>query len=889
VGRAPTETAEAAAWYKQDTAGLFKELGTSAAGLTAAEAAARLAKYGPNSLKEKPKRSPLAMFLDQFRDFMILVLIGAAAVSGAIGEALDTVIILAIVLLNAVMGFIQEYRAQKAMEALKKMAAPAASVLRGGAPASIKACDLVPGDLVLLEAGSVVPADLRLIECASLKAEEAALTGESLSVEKHALPIPQDGLALGDRRNMAFSGTAVSYGRGKGVVTATGMATELGKIAGMLQEEEEVQTPLQARLTVFGKKLAWAILGICAIVFFAGLARGEKAALMFLTSVSLAVAAIPEALPAVMSIALALGAAKLVKQNALIRKLLAVETLGSVTHICSDKTGTLTQNKMTAQEVYLAGTPLKTGAAVPPEMAPLHAMLLKAGALNNDSRRGADGWLGDPTETAFCALAEAAGLEKAALDTAHPRLAELPFDSERKMMTTFHSGALDGGKGAFFSVTKGAAENLLENASGFLTGAGTSPEGKEAAQAAAEEMAARGLRVLGLAFKTWETLPGKGNPAGEKELIFIGLVGLEDPPRPEAAAAVAECGEAGIIPVMITGDHPVTARSIAERLGIIKPGDAAAMLTGSELGALGDEEFLRRVEEVRVYARVAPEQKLRIVKTLQEKGHFAAMTGDGVNDAPALKRANIGIAMGITGTDVSKEAAHMILLDDNFATIVKAVKEGRRIYDNIRRFVRYVLACNSGEIWTIFLAPFLGLPIPLLPIHILWINLVTDGLPGLALASEPAEPDIMRRPPRPPGESLFSGGLGAHVLWVGLLIGGVCLAAQYWGLSTGRDHWQTIVFTVLCLSQLGQALAIRSEKRLLWELGLFTNRPLLYAVGVTIGLQLAVIYTPWLNRLFRTSPLSPAELALALALSSVVFFAVEAEKLARRRGWLPGK
>ncbi|MDD2804606.1 MAG: cation-translocating P-type ATPase [Elusimicrobiales bacterium] len=873
-------------WYKKDTAGLGQELGTSLAGLSSAEAAARLQKYGPNALKEKEKRSPLAMFLAQFKDFMILVLIAAAVVSGAVGEVLDTIIILAIVFLNAVMGFSQEYRAQKAMEALKKMAAPSASVIRDGLPASVKAAELVPGDLVLLEAGSVVPADLRLVECASLKTEEAALTGESLSVEKHALPIPEDGLPLGDRRNMAFSGTAVSYGRGKGLVTATGMATELGKIAGMLQEEEEVQTPLQKRLTAFGKKLAWAILGICAVVFLSGLARGEAAALMFLTSVSLAVAAIPEALPAVMSIALALGAAKMVKQNALIRKLLAVETLGSVTHICSDKTGTLTQNKMTAQEVYIAGTALKAGAAAPPGLAPLHAALLKAGALNNDSRRGPDAWLGDPTETALCALAEAAGFEKAALEAAHPRLAELPFDSERKMMTTFHSGALDGGAGAYFSVTKGAAENLLENASAFWTQAGVSAGDKAAVHAAAEEMAARGLRVLGLAFKTWAALPGKGHPAKEKELIFLGLVGIEDPPRPEAAAAVAECGGAGIIPVMITGDHPVTARNIAERLGIIKPGDAAAMLTGRELEALSQEEFLGRVEQVRVYARVAPEQKLRIVKTLQENGHFAAMTGDGVNDAPALKRADIGVAMGITGTDVSKEAAHMILLDDNFATIVKAVREGRRIYDNLRRFVRYILACNSGEIWTIFLAPFLGLPIPLLPIQILWINLVTDGLPGLALASESAEPDIMRRPPRPPGESLFAGGLGAHVLWVGLLMGGVCLAAQYWGIATGRGHWQTIVFTVLCLSQLGQALAIRSETRSLWALGLFTNKALLCAVGLTVGLQLLVIYLPWLNRLFRTAPLSAVELALALGLSCVVFLAVEAEKLARRRGWL---
>ncbi|HAN03798.1 MAG TPA: ATPase [Elusimicrobia bacterium] len=874
-----TKKDNAADWHKKDAAALFKELGTSAGGLSAAEAALRLAKYGPNALKEKPRRSPLAMLLDQFRDFMILVLIAAAVVSGLIGEMLDTVIILAIVLLNAVMGFAQEYRAQKAMEALKRMAAPSASVLRGGAPALVPAASLVPGDLVLLEAGSVVPADLRLTDCASLKTEEAALTGESLSVEKHALPIPEDDLPLGDRLNMAFSGTAVSYGRGRGVVTATGMGTELGKIAGMLQDEAEVQTPLQRRLTAFGRKLAWGILGICAIVFTAGLARGEPPALMFLTAVSLAVAAIPEALPAVMSIALALGAAKMVRQNALVRKLLAVETLGSITHICSDKTGTLTQNKMTAQELCLDGKPLKAGDPVPPALQPLHAILLKAGALNNDSRRGPDGWLGDPTETALCALAEAGGLAKADLDAAHPRLAELPFDSERKMMTTLHSGALDAGGGVFFSVTKGAAESLLDNSASFLApGAGA-----DGMRAAAEEMAARGLRVLGLAYRRWDALPGKENPGTEKDLVFIGLIALEDPPRPEAAAAVAECGEAGIIPVMITGDHPVTARNIAERLGIIAPGDAGAMLTGRELDALGDEEFERRVEEVRVYARVAPEQKLRIVKMLQKNGHFAAMTGDGVNDAPALKRADIGVAMGITGTDVSKEAAHMILLDDNFATIVKAVKEGRRIYDNIRRFIRYILACNSGEIWTIFLAPFLGLPIPLLPIQILWINLITDGLPGLALASEPAEPDIMRRPPRNPGESIFSGGLGAHVLWVGLLIAGVCLAAQYWGLSTGRGHWQTIVFTVLCLSQLGQALAIRSERRTLWELGLFSNRPLLGAVCLTAGLQGLVIYVPWLNTLFRTSPLSAAELGLALALSAAVFLAVEAEKLVRRR------
>ena len=864
-------------FHKKEVSAVLAELGSCAAGLPQAEADLRLAKYGQNSLLEKPARGALAMFFDQFRDFMIMVLVAAALVSGAIGEFVDTAIILAIVILNAVMGFIQEHRAQKAMEALKKMAAPCASVLRGGSVCMVQARALVPGDVVLLDAGSLVPADLRLIEAASLKTEEAALTGESLSVEKHTLAIPEEGLPLGDRRNMAYSGTAVSYGRGRGVVTATGMKTELGKIAGMLQDEEEVQTPLQKRLEAFGKRLAWACLGICAAFFAFGLLRGEPAALMFLTSVSLAVAAIPEALPAVMSIALALGAGRMVKQNALIRKLLAVETLGSITHICSDKTGTLTQNRMTVEEVWLSGEAFKPGA--PPEaLRPLYSALLKAGALNNDSRKGPAGWTGDPTETALCALAADGGLEKAALDGEFPRLGELPFDSERKQMSTFHAGALDGAAGKYFSVTKGAAENLLENSGGL------SQADKERVRRAAEEMASRGLRVLGLAWRRWDWLPAAPAPReAEKDLTFLGLVGIDDPPREEAAGAVAECGRAGIIPIMITGDHPVTARNIAERLGIMKPGDEGAVLTGRQLDELGPEEFAGRVDQVRVYARVAPEQKLRIVKTLQARGYYAAMTGDGVNDAPALKRADIGVAMGITGTDVSKEAAHMILLDDNFATIVRAVREGRRIYDNIRRFVRYVLSCNSGEICAIALAPFLGLPIPLLPIQILWINLVTDGLPGLALASEPEERDIMSRPPRKPGESLFSGGLGAHVVWVGLLMGGVCLAAQGWGILTGRAHWQTIVFTVLCLSQLGQAMAIRSESRSLLELGLLTNRPLLYSVALTVALQMLVIYVPGLNSLFHTAPLSLAELLLTLALSSVVFFAVEGEKFFRRR------
>ncbi len=868
-------------WHNKEIPQLLKELGASLSGLSPAEAALRLAEYGPNSLVEKAGRGALAMFLGQFKDFLIGILIAAAIVSGAIGEMLDAAVIGAIVILNAVMGFTQEYRAQKAMEALKRMAAPSASVIRDGNPESVPAAALVPGDLVLVEAGSVVPADLRLIECASLKTEEAALTGESLSVEKQCGPLPGGDLPLGDRLNMAYSGTTVSYGRGRGVVTATGMATELGKIAGSLQDEEEVETPLQKRLTAFGKKLAWAVLAVCALVFVSGLLRGEPPALMFLTAVSLAVAAIPEALPAVMSIALALGAGRMVKQNALVRKLLAVETLGSVTYICTDKTGTLTQNKMTVEELYLDGTPLAAGQA--PPQPDLYARLLAGFALNNDSLRKGEGWAGDPTETALCVLAEAGGLEKLELDAKYPRKAELPFDSVRKRMTTFHAGQLCGwAGGAYFSLTKGAAESLLENSPRIMTSSGLTPDGKKEIRAAAERMAARGLRVLGLAARQWDAFPGSLADA-EKDLVFIGLAGITDPPREEAKAAVAQCRSAGIVPVMITGDHPVTGRNIAERLGIINTGDAAAMLTGAELEKISPEAFARRVENIRVYARVAPEQKLRIVKALQARGHFAAMTGDGVNDAPALKRADIGVAMGITGTDVSKEAAHMILLDDNFATIVKAVGEGRRIFDNIRRFVRYVLTCNSGEIWTIFLAPFLGLPIPLLPIQILWINLVTDGLPGLALAAEAAEPDIMERPPRAPCESLFAGGLGAHVIWVGLLMGFLCLGTQAWAMKAGA-HWQTIVFTVLCLSQLGHALAIRSEKRSLFRMGLLSNKPLLYSVLLTLGLQLAVIYAPWANRIFRTEPLPAGQLILALTLSSVIFLAVEAEKLVRRRG-----
>jgi Ca2+-transporting ATPase len=866
-------------WHQKSIDEVFKNLGTSVQGLSAEEARKRLLEYGPNELTEKAKKTPVMMFLDQFKDFMILVLIAAAVISGFIGEISDTVAIIVIVVLNAIIGFIQEYRAEKAMAALKKMLAHSAVVIRDGALATIPASELVPGDLIILEAGNIVPADMRLIESARLKVEEAALTGESVPAEKHIAQLHDEHLPLGDRTNMAHKGTFVTYGRGQGIVSATGMNTELGKIATMLQGEEEGKTPLQKRLAGFGRKLALAVLAICAIVFVIGIIRGEEPLLMLLTAISLAVAAIPEALPAVITISLALGAKKLVKQNALIRKLPAVETLGSVTYICSDKTGTLTLNKMTVEEIYVNGEIVKSETLKVKNEEQL-STLFTALALSNDAQMGADGTvIGDPTEIALYDMAKKQGFEKKELENNFPRVAELPFDSDRKCMTTFHQCP----DGKFISFTKGAIDVLIEKSENVLASEGLRPLDIQQMHSINERMAADGLRVLCIAMRTWDALPADMSAgAVETDLTVLGLTGMMDPPREEAKEAVAMCKAAGIEPVMITGDHPITARVIAGRLGIIED-DSNAIITGRELEKLSLEEFEERVEHIRVYARVAPEQKLKIVKALQDRGQFVAMTGDGVNDAPALKRADIGVAMGITGTDVSKEAAHMILLDDNFATIVKAVQEGRKIYDNIRKFIKYLLTTNSGEIWTLFLAPLAGLPIPLLPIHILWINLVTDGLPALALAAEPAEGDVMSRPPRHPKESIFSHGLGAHALWVGLLMAGVVLAAQAWAITTGHSHWQTMVFTILCLTQLGHVLAIRSEKQSLFSMGFFSNPYLLGAVVLTFALQMATIYIPALNKIFKTEPLTLQELIIALALSSVIFIAVEIEKLLRRR------
>ncbi|TRX10798.1 cation-translocating P-type ATPase [Flavobacterium gawalongense] len=860
-------------WHLLPLSEIVQLLNTTPSGIDAVTASEHLREHGKNQIEDKKKKTILQMLLHQLLDFMILILITAAVISGILGDVTDAVIILAIVVINAFVGFIQEYRAEKAMEALKNMAANHARILREGKMIDTPASDLVPGDVVVLEAGNIIPADVRFFETHQVKVDESALTGESNNVEKNPEELSAGDYPLGDRANMGYKGTSITSGRALAYVVATGMNTELGNIAKMIQTDETT-TPLQKRLTAFGKRLSVTILIICTVIFLIGWLRGESVLTMLITSISLAVAAIPEALPALVTIALAFGAKKLAKSNALIRKLPAVETLGSVTYICSDKTGTLTLNKMTVQEIFETSD-TKYDAVFAESNMLLHIM-----ALNNDVSKEENGkWLGDSTEVALVQYAFDKNLNRADLELKFPRIAELPFDSKRKCMTTIHqieNPAADQST-AIIVITKGAVDVLFDKLN--VDQKSLIPE----FELKVNEMAEKGYRVLGYAMKILPSLPENLDADEiETELTLIGFAGMIDPPREEARQAVTECKEAGIIPVMITGDHKLTAKAIAEKLGIIST-DEDLVLTGPELTALTQIEFINIVEKVKVYARVNPEQKLRIINALQSKNHFVAMTGDGVNDAPALKNADIGIAMGINGTEVSKEASHMILLDDNFATIVVAIKHGRKIFDNILKFIKYIMTGNSGEIWAIFLAPFFGLPIPLLAIHILWINLVTDGLPGLALASEPSESNIMKRPPRNPKENIFSNGMAIHILWVGFLMGAVTIGMQAWAIHSANTHWQTMAFTVLCFSQLGHVIIIRSGTQSIFKIGFFSNKPMLGALTITIILQFTIIYTPFFNEVFKTQPLTIYELLLTLAASSIIFCSGEFEKWIKNR------
>ncbi len=806
-------------------------LQSSFSGLTNEAIPALQKKYGKNVLVEAKQKSKLSILLGQFNDVMIIILIVAAAISFFMGEHTDAIVILAIIIGNAWLGYSQENKAEASIKMLKKMAAQFALVLREDKPVKLEAAELVPGDVILLEAGNIIPADARLLEVSAFKTDEASLTGESYSVEKTTNAIAEDNLVAGDQLNMVFKGTIVSSGSAKAVVTATGMDTEVGKIAGLMDTGFQ-KTPLQKRLAVFSKQLAVIVIIICALVFVLGLQRGVPVFQMFLTALSLAVAALPEALPVVITIALARSAARMVKQKALIRKLPAVETLGSVTYICTDKTGTLTQNIMTVEKLQSTENQ--------------EDLLNYAMLLNNEVKvSGENELLGDSTETALVNYALKQHYEKENADAKYPLVATLPFDSDRMRMSTLHRY-----ENKWILFTKGAPIKIAE-----VLSADESNKAEEWLKTN-KEWANRGLRVLFFAYKVFDKQPSKPDLSLEKDMELLGMAGMIDPPREEVAEAILQCKTAGIKTVMITGDQALTARAIGERLKIIDKNRAA--ITGAELQDLSEEELQGEVNKFFVYARVSPEQKLNIVKALQQNGEFVAMTGDGVNDAPSLKQADIGLAMGITGTDVAKEASDMILLDDNFATIVKAVREGRRIYENIRKFILYVLSCNLSEILTLLFAPLLGFAMPLLPIHILWINLVTDGLPGIELVAEPAEKGIMKQPPRPPKENLFAGGLAAKIISSGIVLTLAALFIQWWAIGKGYDlvTQQTMVFTTLCFVQLANALSCRSIHHSLFAKGIFSNKAMWVTIIVTIILQLLLVYQSFLHSIFRTTSLS---------------------------------
>ena len=913
-------------WYKMSVEQTLQEVGSSAGqGLAATEAAQRLTRYGPNELQEKAGRSRLEIIWEQFANILTLLLILAAVVSMVLGDWIEAVAILVIVVLNALLGYSQEYRAEQSMAALKKMSVPIVRVRRDGRLQEISARDLVPGDIVVLETGNIVPADGRVTGSANLRVEEAALTGESEPVDKDPTLIFEGDHALGDRKNMIYSGTLVNYGRGEFVVTATGMDTELGHIANLIQGVEEESTPLQQRLHRLGQVLAWAAIALVILVVGVGIWRARSAGEainypeLLLTGVSLAVAAVPEALTAVVTIALSLGAQRMLKRKALIRRLPAVETLGSVTVICSDKTGTLTLNRMTVQALDMANHSYRfsyndqtSRLELEPAAAnssstrenPTLDLLLIGGALNSDATLSDDDSkaIGDPTEAALVSAAALVGMRKTELETAFPRVAEVPFDSVRKRMTTLHSvpkssadlpdslvpiwdrqAALANDWPDYVAFTKGAIDGLLNISPSLWVEGKVQPldeAWRKRIMASHDELAAKGMRVLGVALRPWDATPAETTEqALEQDLIFLGMVGMIDPPRPEVKDAVASCKAAGIRPVMITGDHPLTARHIARQIGI---SDNDEFITGQELDRISPAELEARVRDVSVFARVSPEHKIKLIEVYQGQDNIVSMTGDGVNDAPALKKADIGVAMGITGTDVAKSAAEMVLLDDNFATIVAAVEEGRIIYDNIRRFIKYLLTCNVSEIAVMLIGPFLGMPLPLLPLQILWMNLVTDGLPALALGIEPPESDVMKRPPYSATESVFGRGMPTFIIVFGVVLSILSLVTGFGLWAEGDPAWQTALFTTLVFAQLGMALSVRSERESLLRTGLLTNKAMLGAIVITVLLQLVLVYWGPAQKLFHLVALPTRDLLICFGVGMSVVILVEIWKVFAR-------
>ncbi|WP_137625289.1 cation-translocating P-type ATPase [Lactiplantibacillus pingfangensis] len=873
--------------YQQPLATIYQDLKANEQGLQQTEASQRLEQYGHNALNQQKTTSMLQKFLAQFKDFMIIVLLVAALIAAFTGEVVDAVIILLVVVLNAVFGVFQESKAEEAINALKEMAAPDATVLRDGTFKTVKSDELVPGDIVTLEAGDIVPADLRLIESASLKVEESALTGESVPVEKQAETLTADDLAIGDRLNMAYMNSNVTYGRATGMVVATGMQTEVGRIAGMIEAADETTTPLQANLTQLGKSLTILILVIAAVVFGIGMLRGSESLInMLLTAISLAVAAIPEGLPAIVTITLALGTQRMAKRHALVRKLPAVETLGSTDIIASDKTGTLTQNKMTVEKLYVNQ---KLVDARPTHL-PTDSHLAQVMILSNDTKIMTDGLAGDPTETALVQYNLDQDYPVDQLLTDRPRVSEVPFDSERKLMSTVHP--LDDGQ--FLVAVKGAPDELLKRITSVEINGEVTPLTKplrDQILATNHELATQALRVLAFAYKIITAVPTTVNSETlENDLVFAGMVGMIDPERPEVAQAVVEAKSAGIRPLMITGDHRDTAEAIAVRLGIIDEGDDAAVITGAELDEMSDAEFGKKVSDYSVYARVAPEHKVRIVNAWQKRGKVVAMTGDGVNDAPALKAADIGIGMGITGTEVSKGASDMVLADDNFATIVVAVEEGRKVFANIQKAIQYLLSANLGEVLTLFMMTMLGWQI-LAPVHILWINLVTDTLPAIALGVEPTEKNIMANKPRGRNSNFFSGGVFSSIIYQGLLEGGITLLV-YWLAITYPVHASaslahadalTMAFATLGLIQLFHAFNSKSIHGSLFTVGLFRNKFFNWAILIAFALLAMTIMVPGFNSLFHVSHLDAYQWGIVFAASLAMVVVVEIVKFFQRR------